>query len=78
MNLLPATLIAATLALSACTDNTENTSAASTPVTAAPRRAIGSATSPPPQPMSSSASPANGAGPRRTRPNCAAICPAIH
>lgn len=41
--LIPATLIAATLALSACTDNTENTSAASTPATSTSEPATGTA-----------------------------------
>jgi len=41
--LIPATLIAATLALSACTDNTENTSAASTPATSTSTPATGTA-----------------------------------
>lgn len=41
--LIPATLIAATLALSACTDNTEDTSAASTPATSTSTPATGTA-----------------------------------
>lgn len=41
--LIPATLIAATLALSACTDNTENTSAASLPATSTSAPATGTA-----------------------------------
>ena len=41
--LIPATLIAATLALSACTDNTENTSAASIPATSTSAPATGTA-----------------------------------
>lgn len=41
--LIPATLIAATLALSACTDNTEDTSAASIPATTTSTPATGTA-----------------------------------